>query len=152
MRQRNVPSSRPPSKTPAEQAPLFLEPLAFGVITVPDTRCNSGNIDLNADVMKVAWPGAEHLDAMAELLEGRTWVMLSGGGDFDAYLSQVEAALAVGCAGFMAGPYGEKPQVAADSESTCCVGSLDHVSNDSGTPRRLAPPGEAELVSPPDAG
>ena len=85
--------------------PLFLEPLAFpGGDHGPETLAAiEGTIDLGADVMKVAWPGDEHVEAMAQLLGGRTWVLLSGGGDFDEYARQIEVAVAHGCAGFMAG-------------------------------------------------
>ena len=58
---------------------------------------------LGADVMKVAWPGDEHLGELVDALEDRPWVLLSGGGAFEQYVRQVEAAVAAGCSGFMAG-------------------------------------------------
>lgn len=85
--------------------PLYLEPLAFpGGDHGPETLAAvSSTLDLGADVMKVAWPGESHLGELAELLHGRTWVMLSGGGDFDDYVRQIDMALEHGCSGFMAG-------------------------------------------------
>ena len=85
--------------------PLFLEPLAFpGGDHGPETlEAIKGTLDLGADVMKVAWPGEAYLEEMAQLLEGRTWVLLSGGGDFDAYVAQIRAAISHGCSGVMAG-------------------------------------------------
>lgn len=85
--------------------PLILEPLAFpggdhGPETITAIRETVG---LGADLMKVSWPGADHLDELVEALDGRPWVMLSGGGDFDDYLAQVTTAVAHGCTGFMAG-------------------------------------------------
>ncbi|MEM7092994.1 MAG: hypothetical protein AAF567_08325 [Actinomycetota bacterium] len=85
--------------------PLLLEPLAFpGGEHGPDTiAAVSSTVELGADLMKVAWPGFDHLDALVEALDGRPWVLLSGGGDFEDYLAQVEAAVERGCVGFMAG-------------------------------------------------
>jgi len=103
--------------------PLLLEPLAFpGGDHGPETiAAVQGTIDLGADVMKVAWPGQQWLPALVEALEGRPWVMLSGGGDFDEYVANVSTAVEAGCSGFMAGRavWREVTQVApGDREAT----------------------------------
>ena len=85
--------------------PLLLEPLGFpaephGPGTIAAVRAT---MPLGATVMKVAWPGDEHLSELVDALEDRPWVMLSGGGPFEQYLDQVAAAVERGCSGFMAG-------------------------------------------------
>lgn len=85
--------------------PLLLEPLGFpgephGPGTVAAVRAT---MPLGATVMKVAWPGQEHLGQLVDVLQDRPWVMLSGGGPFEQYLDQVGTAVAQGCSGFMAG-------------------------------------------------
>lgn len=93
------------SESHAAGLPMLLEPLAFpGGDHGPETvAAVSGTIDLGADVMKVAWPGVEHLDSLVAALDGRPWVLLSGGGAFEDYVANVSLAVDAGCSGFMAG-------------------------------------------------
>jgi len=85
--------------------PLLLEPLGFpGEPHGPGTvAAVKATMPLGATVMKVAWPGDDHLAELVDALQDRPWVMLSGGGPFDQYLEQVSKAVAQGCSGFMAG-------------------------------------------------
>ena len=73
---------------------------------------------LGATVMKVAWPGEDHLGLLVDALQDRPWVMLSGGGPFEQYLDQVGQAVAQGCSGFMAGRavWREVTQVTPDEQ------------------------------------
>jgi len=89
----------------AESIPLLLEPLAFpGEPHGPGTiAAVKATMPLGATVMKVAWPGLEHLGELVDALEDRPWVLLSGGGPFETYLEQVDSAVQQGCSGFMAG-------------------------------------------------
>ena len=100
--------------------PLLLEPLGFpGEPHGPGAiAAVKATMPLGATVMKVAWPGEEFLGELVDVLEDRTWVMLSGGGPFEQYLDQVGQAVAQGCSGFMAGRavWREVTQVGADEQ------------------------------------
>lgn len=101
--------------------PLLLEPLGFpGEPHGPGTiAAVKATMPLGATVMKVAWPGQEHLAELVDALQDRPWVMLSGGGPFEQYLDQVGNAVAQGCSGFMAGRavWREVTQVAPDEQA-----------------------------------
>jgi len=84
--------------------PLLLEPLAFpGESGERSVAAVAATMPLGATVMKVAWPGDEHLSQLVDVLEDRPWVLLSGGGPFEDYIEQVTKAVGQGCSGFMAG-------------------------------------------------
>lgn len=88
----------------AVDLPLILEPLAVpGSNGAAKLAAVAQTLDLGADITKTAWPGSDHLDELANLLEAHTWVLLSGGGGFEEYLGQVRACVQRGCSGFMAG-------------------------------------------------
>lgn len=100
--------------------PLLLEPLAFpGQSGQQSVAAVAATMPLGATVMKVAWPGDEHLAELVDVLEDRPWVLLSGGGPFELYVEQVRAAVAQGCSGFMAGRavWREVTQVPASERS-----------------------------------
>jgi tagatose 1,6-diphosphate aldolase len=100
--------------------PLLLEPLGFpGEPHGPGTiAAVTATMPLGATVMKVAWPGEDHLGLLVDALQDRPWVMLSGGGPFEQYLDQVGQAVAQGCSGFMAGRavWREVTQVTPDEQ------------------------------------
>ncbi len=98
--------------------PLVLEPLFYG-LEGPDDRRGvvietvERFAALDPHLLKLPFPvdpGAETdrsvwAAACAEITERchMPWTLLSGGGDYRSYRDQVQAAVAAGCAGFMAG-------------------------------------------------
>jgi tagatose-1,6-bisphosphate aldolase len=98
--------------------PLVLEPLFHGLSSPADReRVVLTTVErfaaMHPDLLKLPFPidarsGATHpaLVAACEQITVRCsqpWVLLSGGGDFDAFARQLEAALEGGCSGFMVG-------------------------------------------------
>ncbi|MEO6652410.1 MAG: hypothetical protein ABIP17_07130 [Ilumatobacteraceae bacterium] len=96
--------------------PLVLEPLFFGVadpvdrervvLTTVEHFASTG-----ADLLKLPFPVDPMTDRDARLRACRAvtercqqpWAILSGGGDFDSFVEQVDVAIEGGCAGFMVG-------------------------------------------------
>ncbi|MEV6236555.1 hypothetical protein [Lentzea sp. NPDC051838] len=58
--------------------------------------------DVNADVFKVEFPGADLVGEVAAIVD-RPWAMLSGGADFTSFERALDLACAAGCSGFVAG-------------------------------------------------
>jgi len=98
--------------------PLVLEPLFFGLDDPADrTRVVLETATkfaaIGPDVLKLPFPvdatvddDEDHWHAACRTiteLAPMPWVMLSGGGNFDAYYQQLRVALNAGCAGFMVG-------------------------------------------------
>ncbi|NNE13271.1 MAG: DUF2090 domain-containing protein, partial [Ilumatobacter sp.] len=98
--------------------PLILEPLFYGVrsaeerervvLTTVDDFASTG-----ADLLKLPFPVdpaavVEREDRIAACRRvtdrcSQPWALLSGGGDFESFAAQVDAALAGGASGFMVG-------------------------------------------------
>lgn len=95
--------------------PLVVEPVAFQLAD-PATHTDVilRSIErlqpLGADLLKVPFPGVKEdpstwtdaCAAVADAMDG-PWVILSGGGSFEDFAAQLEAAMAAGCHGFMVG-------------------------------------------------
>ena len=119
--------------------PLVLEPLFYG-LTDPSTRRGvviktverfaamdphllklPFPVDPSHEPDRSVWAGA-----CAEITERchMPWTLLSGGGSYESYRDQVEAAVSQGCSGFMAGralwgeaalaPPAERPRIIAE--------------------------------------
>ncbi len=97
-------------------AVVVLEPL-FHSLASPDDRTRvvmttvEDFADTGADLLKLPFPSDPDSDrddwaeACARITERcqQPWAILSGGGTFESFAAQVEAAVAAGCSGFMVG-------------------------------------------------
>lgn len=93
--------------------PFFLEPVTYRIGDGDHTQDSDLVLrslkmlldnEIRPDVFKVEYPGSfEACQKVGELLEGRTWILLTNPDSFDDFVKHLKEAVSAGCRGFLAG-------------------------------------------------